>query len=321
MKILLLLIVLIPCFLSCKPKNKNNYLALLKGDWKQDTANLNHEEFRSIFCFEDSLCSFKSNFEYSQFVIKDDTILAEPLGTDFVKNFFKILQLSPDSLKLKIVAGFKDNGDTLLFTKLKVKNSITPDEICYRELSRFPMNPDIHLKIDNSGNFFYYGQYKNSEEKGYKGTLTESIYNQLLAKVQQVPLDSLKALSGWYSHHTSGLGISFKIGDKYLTSVFTHYSRQPDEIYLLLNYFDELNKRIKLQSDTSINENYFSSLPPFKTMNAGFDSLKYRYQRKSSEESGRFIQIMKNELGKIKDKELRDLKKQEIELAERANQY
>ena len=317
MKIFLPAIILISFIASCKNNQEEKYLQLLKGDWKQDTANSDHEEFSNVFCFEDSLVSYDYGYEFYNFLIKGDTIFAEPYGTDFIKKKLQILSITNDTLLIKIIDGFKQNGDTLSLTKIKPKNNIIPSEIYYVSTGGRGGSGTC-IKIDSIGNFLYYEPYKNLDVAGYSGTLSKVLHKNLLKKIHLLPLDSLKPVYGSYGHDDGGIGVFFKLDDKNFTSVTTALSDQPFEFSLFANYLFELSKRIELKKDTLVNRKYFSSKAELQGIYKGFDSLRNDLWKKEQQEVTASIKKMRALLPGIKDEKLRKLKEGEIALMEKA---
>ena len=318
MKIPLTLIILMSSIIiSCNKKEENNYLDLIKGDWKLDTTNLSHEEFGNIFCFEDSLCSFNEADEYFKMVHNKDSIIVEPKGTDFTKKFFKIVKVNSDSLLLKIDVGFKQNGDTVLLIRLKKKNNLKPGEICFLTTGSWGFS-GTKIKIDSLGNFFYFGPNQKYHDIGYKGVIQPELFQNLLYKIRQLPLDSLKPFYGQLSYDDGMFGLWLKRNDTVFSTISTYSASGPYELGILINYLYRINEKIKLTDDSSVTDTYFSSQSSFKIMQENFDSIMHRFSQDKLEENRALIKKEKMLLFRIKNKQLRQMKKQELELTEKA---
>ncbi len=320
MKTTLTALTILITLYSCRTKMENKHLALLKGDWQLNEADDEKGDWSSVFSFEDSICSINRCYSYTKFQLNEDTltIFAEAkffYSLEESKRFI-IISVNKDILLLKIFSGFEKNDDTLSLTKMKPKNNFTPDEIYYVMTGGRGRSSGTMINIDSVGNFYYYGSYKNSDDKGYYGRLSTNLYRQLLNKIQQLPLGSLKPFYGSYDYDDVETGTCFKQRNKTVTSVTAGGSNEPLEFRLFSNYIFRLVERVKLESDTSVNEKFFSSKVEVQKIYMGIDSLSNNFFKKLHEENTALIKTMKKNLRKIKNKKLRELKRQEIALWE-----
>jgi hypothetical protein len=252
---------------SCNEKTAQpDHSVLIKGDWigELDTITDDRNE-TNYMSFDDSTC-YGLYWAHSNYQLQKDTLNIKNL-TDYEKgriSRYTILQLTTDSLTLLAAKHDSDRHipDTIILSRIKAKNNISPSAIYFASSGCFGSCPITYLEIDSSLNVKFYGLSFTAVMGGYSGTISRSEYNAILDKVRNISLNTLKPWyqAPWTDDETCGVAIVQ--GDSVIrTAAYGHY-REPMELNLLLNKLEDAYKRMQLHPDSMVTPKYFSDHSP-----------------------------------------------------------
>ncbi|MCS3796616.1 hypothetical protein [Niastella sp. OAS944] len=243
--------------LSCSDHNKPDYASLIKGDWLGQKTSEGFEHDQTEFLsFEDSVCRTPYTFDAIKYEIEKDTLyLLSEEDKARGRNKFTIVKLTADSL---VLLSGKKQQNTIKYSKIHSHNNITPTTIYFAD-------PKRYLEIDSNRNIRVYDLGQSEINTGYKGTLDKDVYNSILNKVRNLPVDSLKEN---YAASLCCNGFSFAVaikhGNTITRSIACGNDQEPNELHLLFAQLLHLPREVSLQPDSSVNwENY--ALAPFYT--------------------------------------------------------
>jgi hypothetical protein len=256
--------------ISCHEQTAHpDYTTLIKGDWigQADNAEYAHDKTIHI-SFEDSTCNGYF-WPYSQYQILHDTVYIKGLD-DHARSRYTILQLTAYSLTLRAAKHDSDNyiPDTIIFTKIKAKNNISPSAVYFASSGCFGTCPIIYLEIDSSRHVKFYGERYTSITGGYSGTITKSQYNIILDKNRNIPLSSLKPYyeAPWTDDQTRGIAIVN--GDSIIKTAAYGSAEEPLELDLLLSKLEYSFETRQLHPDSTVTPKYFSTHPQNTSINS-----------------------------------------------------
>ncbi len=240
-------------FIACRQKDKSSeYRQLLQGDWVSGpTEEGSLYGPRVIISVEDSLMTMGGHGIYAKYTLQDDSLLTD------TKADFRIFRLTQDSLIISMRQEDERLNDTFQLTRVRIKNALVPQKIFYSSSACFGSCPSMHLEIDSSGKFIFWGGSFTTYQRGYRGQLTPSQYQRVLEKVRQLPLDFLRELyeADWIEDQTAGVIIVTK--DTAIRSTAYGFDREPVELRILLHKLSELYKTVDLHSDTTLKAKHF----------------------------------------------------------------
>ena len=175
---------------------------------------------------------------------------------------FGIQQLTPDSLTLLAAKHIDYIPDTMVLSKVKAKNNITPSAIYFAGSPGFISGLNVSVEIDSSLNILLYGtlNFPNAEE-GCKGTITRSDYNALVDKIKTLPLQTLQRgyVAPWTDDQTCA--IALQMGDSVIQSAAYGHYKEPMELYLLFNKLVSVCSNAQLHRNSTVNVHYFETHP------------------------------------------------------------
>lgn len=270
---------------SCNLNKQELNIDLIQGDWVSNVFQTKWKDYRYIFSFEDTLCTYLYGWgEYTSFKINDSLLLIKESKFDIddstlnnqiytfkiVELNNEILQLSPSSEPTKsLLSGYDNiNIDTIKFSKVKAKNNLLPLGISFSSSGCFGSCPSMLLEIDSSRNVKFYGHSFTKFKGSFKGVIEEKDYLSILKKIHNLQLDSIKEnySASWTDDQTCGIVIDF--GNKTLRSRVYGFDKEPIELRILFHKLIEIYKDIDLQkasadiSDFKHEEMYNSIVPP-----------------------------------------------------------
>jgi hypothetical protein len=274
MKRILILVVCIALFCACESnKTKKNYRDI-QGDWFSEVIKSNWKDFRLMFSFEDTLCTYLDPWgEYTNYRIKDSLLFIKETNfrreIDTISNqqtyVFKIVTFGNEKLRLipysketeVLLDQYNDfKKDTVTFYKVKTKNNIVPSKISFFSSVCYGICPSIIIEIDSSKRILYYGYAFTEKKGGYKGIISSRQYSIILNKIRNLELDSIKEdySASWTDDQTCGIVIDYE--NKSLYSRVYGFDKEPIELRILFHKLMEVYKSIDLERD-SINVSDF----------------------------------------------------------------
>lgn len=250
--------------LSCRNNKspKPNYAELIKGDWVgKENRPENRQTQTEYLLIDDSVIRRSVHRSGLKYEIREDTLIVEDFD-EYKKahlRYFRIAKLTKDFL---ICTAGRYQQDSFQYARLQPKNNITPTAIYfgYEGPEKF-LHSQYYFEIDSSCNIRYWGirTVDDTAKLGYKGKLSEEVYNSIISRIRKLPADSLKLIyvAPWKGDQV--MGVSIVQGDKVLrTGSYGHY-QEPMELYFLLNQLSDFNWAINMVRDPSVTENYFTS--------------------------------------------------------------
>jgi hypothetical protein len=243
------------CFLfACRSQgDKNSYAHLIKGDWvglQQDSEyTVNNPIFVS---FEDSTYQKDLQQDSFHYEVSKDTLYFKNVSNEghhyLVK--FPIIKLTADSL---VLLDGPEREYTLRFSKVRAKNTITPDTI------RFAMGSpgaSMYLQIDSSRNIRFYGSGFIDLKGGFWGRISESDYHAIVNKIRNLPVDSLQNFYDAGGDDGTAMGVFIIHGNKTIHSAAYEHGREPMELNLLFARLNTIYKHVNMQPDSMLNDGY-----------------------------------------------------------------
>ena len=272
--LILLTIFLFQCGTTDLDRSKQQYKQL-QGDWVSNDfkPDIFHSS-RSVFSFQDSLCSpLLPFFQLSTFKIYKDTIYVWQNDQHSIikKNRcrkFKLVCLTSKKLQLIAIDQYtkdriknqvdgKGRSDTLTLHKIRSKNNIAPTKISFFASGCYGTCPSMYLEIDQFRNVAFYGRHHTLRKKGHSGRISKKEYAMILSHIHRLPLDQLKESysANWTDDQTCC--ISIEHDGKTITCSAYGYDQEPIELRILFQRFIQLSDKLKLIPDHSIHEDSF----------------------------------------------------------------
>lgn len=252
--------------LACSDHKKPDYASLIKGDWlgQKQPEGFEHDQ-TEFLSFEDSTCHAPYGYDAIKYEVLNDTLflLGEEENNARGRNKFTIVKLTADSL---VLLSGKKQQNTIRYSKIHPKNNFTPAAIYFASSGCFGSCPVMNLEIDSNRNVRFYGDHYTSITGGHKGKLSETVYNSIINKVRNLPVDSLKEYYSASWTDDESLGIAIAYGNKVIRSAAYGHEGEPIELYILLTQLKSLYKEINLQPDSSVKKENFISNPNLKPM-------------------------------------------------------
>ncbi len=239
-------------FIACRQTNLDkDRRQLLQGDWVSWTGEGALPGPWVIASFEDSLMTLGGYSDFVKYELRGDSLLPD------AKVDLNIFELTKDSLIASIYYEDERRNDTFRLVKLSAKNSLVPEKILFASSGCFGSCPSMSLEIDSSRNFLFWGGGYTNNKGFYRGQLSLAQYQQVLTRVRQLPLDSLKEKyeADWSDDQTAGIVIITK--DKQIESAAYGFDKEPVELRVLFHKLSELYKTVPLKPDSSITLDYF----------------------------------------------------------------
>jgi len=248
----------------------NNQRVDVTGDWIGPIDTLTHRNSQTPYLsFEGSICSgsLPDTFMYH---MQNDTLYLRALtGNKTGETIpFGIRQLTPDSLTLLAAKHIDYIPDTMVLSKVKAKNNITPSAIYFASSGCFGSCPIVSVEIDSSLNILLYGTLTFPDaEKGYKGVITRTDYNALVDKIKMLPLQTLQPAyrAPWTDDQT--LALALQARDSVISSAAYGHYKEPMELYLLFNKLISVCRNARLHPDSTVNAHYFETHPAKSPIN------------------------------------------------------
>jgi hypothetical protein len=239
-------------FTTCRQTNADkDRRILLQGDWIGWTGEGSLPGPWFIASFEDSLMTLGGYGDFVKYTLRGDSLFPD------AKVDLNMFKLTKDSLIVGIYYEDERRNDTFRLSHVRSKNHIVPMKIFYSSSGCFGSCPSMHLEIDSSGKFLFWGRGNTKYKGAHRGQLTARQYQLLIARVQQVPLDSLKEHyeANWTDDQTESIVIL--TADKRIGTSVYGFDKEPVELRILFHKLSELYKTIPLQIDTTLTEKYF----------------------------------------------------------------
>lgn len=264
-------ILFICALFSCHQQPAHNKQPIdVTGDWIGPIDTLTHRNSQTSYVsFEGSLCSgsLPDTFMYH---IQTDTLYLQAITGDKTGRTiqFGIRQWTPDSLTLLAAKHIDYVPDTMVLSKVKAKNNITPSAIYFASSGCFGSCPIVSVEIDSSLNISLYGTFTFPDaEKGYKGTITRADYNALIDKIKTLPVQTLQPAyrAPWTDDQTRA--IALQVGDSVIQSAAYGHYKEPMELYLLFNKVESIYINARLHRDSTVNAHYFETHPAKSPIN------------------------------------------------------
>jgi hypothetical protein len=257
------LLLFIAILISCANRSRNSeYARLIKGDWFGGEQIRDSMYYHPIFItFDDSTYRIPSLNKVIKYkVVKGYLFIANQKGK--LKKY-TIVKLTTDSL---IYLSGPKRRDTLKFSKIHPKNNITPSAIYFASSGCFGKCPIMQLQIDSNRNIRFYGDWNTSTIGYYKGKISENVYNSIVGRIRNLPVDSLKEYyeAPWTDDQT--LGIAIAHGNTVTRSTAYGHYKEPKELHLLFTQLMNLHKELSLQSDSLVKQEGILSDPLLKSM-------------------------------------------------------
>ncbi|HEY8895813.1 MAG TPA: DUF6438 domain-containing protein [Niastella sp.] len=247
-------------------KPESNYTQLIKGDWlgQKQPEGFEHDQ-TEFLSFEDSTCHAPFMHDVIKYEILQGALYltTEKEDKKGPRNKFTIVKLTADSL---VLFSGKKQQNTIRYSKIHPKNTITPAAIYFASSGCYGSCPIMNLEIDSNRNVRFYGDRYTSITGGYKGKLSKTVYNSIINKVRNLPVDSLKEFysASWTDDETLGIAIAY--GNKVIRLAAYGHEEEPIELYILLTQLKNLYKEINLQPDASVRKEDFISNPKLKAI-------------------------------------------------------
>lgn len=268
MKHLALITILCTLF-SCR-NTDNGYARLIKGDWialQQSRKDEHHEaEFLS---FEDSTCRAGiGEYSLKYNLVNDSLYLTNPYNEveDSYTSLhdrsgkFKIISLAADAL---VLLSGKHQRDTVRYSKVHSRNSITPAAIYYADPGCYDDCPITVLEIDSFRNVRFFGT-SFTALGAYKAKLNENVYQSIIDKIRALPVELLNDTVPDKKDKPMWVSI---VHDNRVTRLSDYkYGHEPMELHILLEKLRHLHEEVNQQLDTSLKVTYFNANPIITSM-------------------------------------------------------
>ena len=247
---------IISFLISCHEQTAHpDYAVLIKGDWIDTTQ---HIQTRYI-SFEDSIC-YGHFWSRSGYQIQNDTLYMKSLNKHRTNETYKyaILQLTADSLMM-VTAKHEDYmPDTVIVSKIKAKNNISPHAVYFASTGCFGTCPIMYLEIDSSLQVKFYGESYTPVTGGYSGAIARYQYNHILDRIRNIPLNSLQPFYKASGSDAQIRGIAIVNGDSVIKTASYGSYREPLELDLLYNQLEYLFDPTHLHADSTVTRQYFA---------------------------------------------------------------
>lgn len=249
---------------SCCNRKDSNLAQLIKGDWlgQKQSEGFEHDQ-TEFMTFEDStLRTFPWHDVLNYQIYKGAVyLLSKRYNKKGPRNKFKIVKLTTDSLVL-----LSSKKNTVRYSRLHPKNNITPTAIYFASSGCFGSCPVMRLEIDSNRNIRFYGLMHTAITEGYTGKLPENVYNSIIRKIRNLPVDSLKEYYAASYSDSRTLGIAIAHGNKVTRSSSYGHENEPMELYILFSHLLNLYKEVSLQPDSLVNWESFITHPQLRSM-------------------------------------------------------
>lgn len=272
-------------FQSCNLQKKDQAKVasmVLEGFWSSKRISNGIHNRPLIIFFNDSTSSFLIPEKHGLILVDKGELTFESLLHS--KMSFKVIQhdktnmtlIPMDSISLDLVrefSGFKkseliqDNDikvpdlNTLNFYRLKKQNNKNFSKISFRCGPCGGQCDVLYLRIDNSGDVMYYGNFKDQKNQGFNGKVKKEDLINIKNTVNLLPLKQIKKsyFAPWTNDQECNLRIDFSDGTSIETSVYG-FNDEPVELRALLFKLMNLSKSLDLKHSSKVNPYCFIEL-------------------------------------------------------------